>query len=75
MHTEAKTLSAKESQSSFIGYLLNDGRDGNIADIQVNAFWTRVAIRPLNGTRKIKIISDGKYGIGRPLMLEESACV
>ena len=30
MHTETKTLSVKENQTSFISYLLRDGRDGNI---------------------------------------------
>jgi hypothetical protein len=71
MHTEAKTLSVKENQSSFISYMLRDGRDGNIADIQVNAFWTRVAMRRLNGPKKVEVISHGNYGIGRPLALEE----
>src|SRR5271166_5985040 len=51
MHTEAKTLSVKENQTSFISYLLRDGRDGNIRDIPVNEFWTRVAMHPLKGTR------------------------
>jgi hypothetical protein len=71
MHTEAKTLSVKENQSSFISYMLKDGRDGNIADIQVNAFWTRVAMRRLNGPRQAKVMSPGNYGIVRPLTLEE----
>ena len=71
MYTEAKTLSAKENQLSFISYLLRDGRDGNIADIQVNAFWTRVAMRRLNGPKKVKVMFPGNYGIGRPLALEE----
>jgi hypothetical protein len=71
MHTEAKTLSAKENQLSFISYLLRDGRAGNIADIQVNAFWTRVAMRPLDGVKNVKVTSHGNYGIGRPLRPED----
>ena len=74
MHTETKTLSVKENQTSFISYLLRDGRDGNITDIPVNEFWTRVAMHPLKGTKKGKVISQGNIGnlgIGRPLMLEE----
>jgi hypothetical protein len=51
--------------------MLKDGRDGNIADIQVNAFWTRVAMRRLNGPRQAKDMSPGNYGIVRPLTLEE----
>ena len=71
MHTEAKTLSVKENQTSFISYLLRDGRDGNIRDIPVNEFWTRVAMHPLKGTKKVKVMSRGNLGIGRPLMFEE----
>jgi hypothetical protein len=71
MHTEAKTLSANENQSSFISYLLRDGRAGNIADIQVNAFWTRVAMRPLKEAKKVKVASHANYDIGRPLASEE----
>jgi hypothetical protein len=71
VHTETKTLSVKENQTSFISYLLRDGRDGNITDIPVNAFWTRVAMHPLKGTKKVKVMSPEKLRIGRPLMLEE----
>jgi hypothetical protein len=71
VHTETKTLSVKENQTSFISYLLRDGRDGNITDIPVNEFWTRVAMRPLKGTKKVQVMSQGNLGIGRPLMLEE----
>jgi hypothetical protein len=71
MHTEVKALSVKENQCLFISYLLRDGRDGNIVGLQVNAFWTRVAMHPLNSTKKVKVMSDGNYGIGRPLALEE----
>src|SRR5271165_3179139 len=71
MHTETKTLSVKENQTSFIGYLLRDGRDGNITDIPVNEFWTRVAMHPLKGTKKVKSRSQGNLGIGRLLMLEK----
>ena len=71
MHTEAKTLSVKENQTSFISYLLRDGREGNITDIPINEFWTRVAMHPLKGTKKVKVMSQGILGIGRPLVLEE----
>ena len=71
MHTETKTLSVKENQTSFIGYLLRDGRDGNITDIPVNEFWTRVAMHPLKGAKKVKVMSPEHLRIGRPLMLEE----
>jgi hypothetical protein len=71
MHTETKTLSVKENQTSFISYLLRDGRDGNITDIPVNEFWTRVAMHPLKGTKKVKVMSPENLRIGRPLMLEE----
>jgi hypothetical protein len=71
MHTETKTLSVKENQTSFISYLLKDGRDGNITDIPVNEFWTRVAMHPLKGTKKVKVISAENWRIGHPLMLEE----
>ena len=56
MHTEVKTLSVKENQGSFISYLLKDGRDGNITDIAVNEFWARVAMHPLKGTKKVKVM-------------------
>jgi hypothetical protein len=55
---------------SLISYLLKDGRDGNIADVQVNTFWTRVAMHPLNGMKNINAMSQGNNGIGRPLRLE-----
>ena len=71
MHTETKTLSVKENQTSFISYWLRDGRDGNITDILVNAFWTRVAMHPLKGMKKVKVMSPENLRIGRPLMLEE----
>ena len=71
MHTEVKTLSVKEKQSSFVSYLLKDGRDGNITDIAVNEFWTRVAMHFLKGTKKGKVMCQGNCGIGRPLLLEE----
>jgi hypothetical protein len=71
MHTEAKTLSIKENQSSFISYWLRDGRAGNIVDIQVNAFWARVATHSLNGPKKVKVTSGGNYGMDRPLTLED----
>jgi hypothetical protein len=71
MHREVKTLSVKENQSSFISYLLKDGRDGNITDIAVNEFWTRVAMHSLKGTKKVKVMCQGNCGIGRPLLLEE----
>jgi hypothetical protein len=71
MHTEAKTLSTKENQLSFISYLLKDGRDGNITDIQVNAFWTRVAMHPLNGKKNVKAMPHKNDVVDRPLTLEE----
>jgi hypothetical protein len=71
VHTETKTLSVKENQTSFISYLLRDGRDGNITDIPVNAFWTRVAMHPLKGTQKVKVTSPENSRIGRPLMFEK----
>jgi hypothetical protein len=71
MHTETKTLSVKENQPSFISYLLRDGRDGNITDIAVNEFWTRVAMHPLKGMKKVKVMSKENLDLGRPLMLEE----
>jgi hypothetical protein len=71
MHTETKTLSVKENQTSFISYLLRNGRDGNITDIPVNEFWTRVAMHPLKGTKKVKVMSPEHLHIGPPLMLEE----
>jgi hypothetical protein len=71
VHTETKTLSVKENQTSFISYLLRDGRDGNITDIPVNEFWTRVAMHPLKGTKKVKVMSPENLGIARPSMLGE----
>jgi hypothetical protein len=71
MHTEGKTLSVKENQSSFISYLLKDGRNGNISDMHVNEFWARVAMHPLNGTKNAKAMSRENQGIGRSLTLEE----
>ena len=62
MHTEVKTLSVKENQSSFISYLLKDGRDGNIMDIAVNEFWTRVAMHSLKGRKKVKVVCQGNRG-------------
>ena len=71
MHTEGKTLSVKENQTSFISYRLRDGREGNITDIEVNVFWTRIALHPLKGIKKAKVMSQGNWGIGRPWTLEE----
>jgi hypothetical protein len=55
MNTEGKTLSVKENQRSFISYRLRDGREGNITDIEVNEFWTRIALNPWKGIKKAKV--------------------
>jgi hypothetical protein len=59
MHTEGKTLSLKENQRSFISYRLRDGREGTITDVEVNEFWMRIALHPLNGIKKAKIRATG----------------
>jgi hypothetical protein len=64
-------LKPKENRSSFISELSGSGCDGNIAGIQVNAFWTRVTMPPLNGTKRVKVMFDEDYGIGCMSMLEE----
>jgi hypothetical protein len=37
----------------------------------VNVFWTRIALHPLKGIKKAKVMSQGNWGMGRPWTLEE----